>query len=149
MEIDCVLIVPAGMDLTWWFGTAWFTFSLVFLQFVTGFLFSAFGLCWESVCSGRTELERNILNDEWVSTPPDSYVEKAAEKTWYERKLYETEDEMLALDLLVDMVTCTRQKLEPIVSSATRMTLQDAVRRMAARTSPSPSVSSFSLLPLT
>jgi histone deacetylase complex regulatory component SIN3 len=56
----------------------------------------------ENVFSGQTELDKSVLNNNWVSQPPrrDDYRFKASPKNIYEENLFECEDGRYEMDLL-------------------------------------------------
>jgi len=52
---------------------------------------------------GRTDLDKSVLNDHWVSQPPrkDDFKFKASAKNIYEENLFECEDGRFELDVLM------------------------------------------------
>ncbi|KAI0031590.1 hypothetical protein K488DRAFT_51739 [Vararia minispora EC-137] len=77
-----------------------------------------------AVCSGRDELCREVLNDEWVAHPAAGADETGfgvARKNAYEDALHRTEEERHEYDFHLDGVARTVSMLEPIVHKVLAM----------------------------
>lgn len=71
-----------------------------------------------SVCSGRDELCKSVLNDEWASHPTMSSEEGgfvAHKKTSYEESLHRIEEERHDYDSNIECLVRTIQLLDPVV----------------------------------
>jgi paired amphipathic helix protein Sin3a len=71
-----------------------------------------------SVCSGRDELCRSVLNDEWASHPTMSSEEGgfvAHKKTAFEESLHRIEEERHDYDSNIECLVRTIQLLDPVV----------------------------------
>lgn len=66
------------------------------------------------VCSGRTELCNEVLNDVWVSVPKGSedFGFKNSRKNQYEELLFKCEDDRFELDLVIELNASTIRALE-------------------------------------
>lgn len=68
-------------------------------------------------CSERSEEERKVLNDVWVSLPvgsEESYTFRHMRKNQYEEVLFRCEDERFEIDMCIDSNAATLRRLEPI-----------------------------------
>ncbi|KAF2013402.1 hypothetical protein BU24DRAFT_236899 [Aaosphaeria arxii CBS 175.79] len=73
----------------------------------------------ERVCSGRDELCRSVLNDEWASHPTWASEDSgfvAHRKNQFEEGLHRIEEERHDYDFNIEACTRTIQQLEPIAS---------------------------------
>lgn len=73
----------------------------------------------ERVCSGRDELCRSVLNDEWASHPTWASEDSgfvAHRKNQYEEGLHRIEEERHDYDFNIEACTRTIQQLEPIAN---------------------------------
>ncbi|KIJ54305.1 hypothetical protein M422DRAFT_241556 [Sphaerobolus stellatus SS14] len=87
-------------------------------------------------CSGRDELARSVLNDEWVSHPVWASEDAgfvAHKKNTYEEALHKTEDERHEYHVYLESMTHTISLLEPIAYKIEQMSNED---RIAFRLSP-------------
>lgn len=69
-------------------------------------------------CSERSEEEKSVLNNVWVSLPvgsEESYTFRHMRKNQYEETLFRTEDERFEIDMIIDSNLSTIRVLEPIV----------------------------------
>ncbi|EYC36336.1 hypothetical protein Y032_0907g2974 [Ancylostoma ceylanicum] len=77
------------------------------------------------VCSGRTPLCYEVLNDTWVSFPSWSSEDSthvSSKKTQYEEFIYRTEDERFELDIIIDVNKYAIESLELVRRRMERMT---------------------------
>ncbi|DBA68064.1 TPA: hypothetical protein ACH3X2_014084 [Trebouxia sp. C0005] len=67
-------------------------------------------------CSGRDDLGRSVLNDEWVSvtTGSEDYSFKLMRKNQYEEALFRAEDDRFELDMVIECGASTIQRLQPL-----------------------------------
>jgi paired amphipathic helix protein Sin3a len=68
-------------------------------------------------CGDRTEEERMVLNDIWVSLPvgsEESYTFRHMRRNTYEETLFRVEDERFEIDMAIDSNAATLHRLEPI-----------------------------------
>lgn len=67
-------------------------------------------------CSSRSELEKSVCNDAWVSVPTGSedFSFKNMRKNQYEEALFKCEDERFEIDMIIDANACTIRILEPL-----------------------------------
>ncbi|OJA08986.1 hypothetical protein AZE42_08058 [Rhizopogon vesiculosus] len=74
-------------------------------------------------CTGRDDMCRAVLNDEWVSHPTWSSEDAGfvAHKSIYEEALHRSEEERHGYDLHVEAATRTIAVLEPIVAKITQL----------------------------
>lgn len=81
------------------------------------------------VCSVRTELERKVCNDAWVSVPTGSedFSFKNMRKNQYEEALFKCEDERFEIDMIIDANSCTIQILEPLAKEIELLKSQENV----------------------
>ncbi|KAF2270735.1 hypothetical protein CC78DRAFT_528469 [Lojkania enalia] len=84
----------------------------------------------ERACSGRDELCRSVLNDEWASHPTWASEDSgfvAHRKNQYEEGLHRIEEERHDYDFNIEACTRTIQQLEPIASQLLTMKPEDRV----------------------
>ncbi|KAJ1350558.1 Paired amphipathic helix protein Sin3b [Parelaphostrongylus tenuis] len=77
------------------------------------------------VCSGRTPLCHEVLNDTWVSFPSwssEDTTHVSSKKTQYEEFIYRTEDERFELDIIIDVNKYAIESLELVRRRMERMT---------------------------
>jgi paired amphipathic helix protein Sin3a len=70
------------------------------------------------VCTGRTQDEREMLNDKWVSVPTGSEEDcyfKNMRKNIYEEALFKCEDEQYELDVVISTNTATIRRLQAVL----------------------------------
>lgn len=74
-------------------------------------------------CSGRDDLGRSVLNDEWVSvtTGSEDYSFKLMRKNQYEEALFRAEDDRFELDMAIECVTSTVKRLQPLAEQLETM----------------------------
>ncbi|KZW00593.1 hypothetical protein EXIGLDRAFT_639357 [Exidia glandulosa HHB12029] len=75
-------------------------------------------------CSGRDELARSVLNDEWVSHPTwmsEDSVFQSHKKNQYEEALHRSEEERHEYDFHIEALTRTVALLEPIFQKILNM----------------------------
>ncbi|KAJ3415607.1 Transcriptional regulatory protein sin3 [Chytridiales sp. JEL 0842] len=81
----------------------------------------------KAICSGRDELCRETLNDDWISQP--EYVSEtgfvAHKKTQYEEALHKCEEERYEFDLNIEANLHTIALLEPIYKRIQGMTSEE------------------------
>lgn len=71
----------------------------------------------ESDASGRSDAEREMLNDEWVSVPTgseDDFAFKNMRKNQYEEVLFRCEDEQYEVDRLIDCNASAVRRLQQL-----------------------------------
>ncbi|KIY46777.1 hypothetical protein FISHEDRAFT_75303 [Fistulina hepatica ATCC 64428] len=81
-------------------------------------------------CSGRDEMCRSVLNDEWVSHPTWSSEEvgfMSARKNVYEEGLHRSEEERHEYDFHIDAVVRTVSMLEPLHNKIAQMSPEERV----------------------
>ena len=79
-------------------------------------------------CSGRDEMCRSVLNDEWVSHPTWSSEDSgfvAHKKNVYEEALHRSEEERHEYDFHIEAIARTIAMLEPINNKITQLTLEE------------------------
>ncbi|EJD54420.1 hypothetical protein AURDEDRAFT_110072 [Auricularia subglabra TFB-10046 SS5] len=79
-------------------------------------------------CSGRDELARSVLNDEWVSHPTwmsEDSVFQSHKKNQFEEALHRSEEERHEYDFHIEALTRTIALLEPIFQKILHMTDAD------------------------
>ncbi|XP_072393755.1 paired amphipathic helix protein Sin3a [Diabrotica undecimpunctata] len=78
-------------------------------------------------CSGRTQLCREVLNDQWVSFPTwsEDSTFVSSRKTQYEEYMYRCEDERFELDVVIEVNASTIRVLEGINKKMGRMNSDD------------------------
>ena len=85
---------------------------------------------WSTVCSGRTSLCDEVLNDHWVSFP--SWSEDAtfvsSKKTTFEEYIYRCEDERFELDVVIETNLSTTRVLEGVLRKMNKMSAEEASR---------------------
>ncbi|KAF2468258.1 uncharacterized protein BDR25DRAFT_291033 [Lindgomyces ingoldianus] len=84
----------------------------------------------ERQCSGRDELCRSVLNDEWASHPTWASEDSgfvAHRKNQYEEGLHRIEEERHDYDFNIEACTRTIQQLEPIAGQLLTMKSEDRV----------------------
>lgn len=82
-----------------------------------------------SVCSGRTILCQEVLNDNLVSCPSFTSEDStfvSSKKNQYEEALFRAEDERYELDLLIDGNQATIANFEPILKKLSLMSTKEA-----------------------
>jgi paired amphipathic helix protein Sin3a len=79
------------------------------------------------VCSGRTPLCDEVLNDTWVSVPMGSedFTFKSSRKNQYEEILFKCEDDRYELDLVIELNASTMRILEPIAKRITELSEEE------------------------
>ncbi|KAL3663908.1 hypothetical protein V7S43_010797 [Phytophthora oleae] len=67
-------------------------------------------------CSHRSELEKQVCNDSWVSVPTGSedFSFKSMRKNQYEEALFKCEDERFEIDMVIEANASTISILEPL-----------------------------------
>ncbi|KAK9880590.1 hypothetical protein WA026_011830 [Henosepilachna vigintioctopunctata] len=82
------------------------------------------------VCSGRTQLCKEVLNDQWVSFPTwsEDSTFVSSRKTQYEEYMYRCEDERFELDVVIETNATTIRVLEGVNKKLSRMS-QDEVAK--------------------
>jgi paired amphipathic helix protein Sin3a len=82
------------------------------------------------VCSGRTELCNEVLNDTWVSMPTGSEegTFKNLRKNQYEEMLFKCEDDRFELDLVIELNASTVKALEPLMKTINELTEEESQR---------------------
>lgn len=70
-------------------------------------------------CTGRTEADKAVLNDTWVSVPTGSedFSFKNSRKNDYEEELFKCEDDRFELDLLIEQNLSAIRSIEPLLRS--------------------------------
>ncbi|PSN63450.1 hypothetical protein BS50DRAFT_577191 [Corynespora cassiicola Philippines] len=84
----------------------------------------------ERVCSGRDELCRSVLNDEWASHPTWASEDSgfvAHRKNQFEEGLHRIEEERHDYDFNIEACQRTIQQLEPIANQLLTMKVEDRV----------------------
>lgn len=79
-------------------------------------------------CSDRTEEERRVLNDVWVSLPvgsEESYTFRHMRRNTYEETLFRVEDERFEIDMVIDSNAATLHRLEPIAEEIAQLAQED------------------------
>ncbi|XP_023025930.1 SIN3 transcription regulator family member A isoform X2 [Leptinotarsa decemlineata] len=79
-------------------------------------------------CSGRTQLCKEVLNDQWVSFPTwsEDSTFVSSRKTQYEEYMYRCEDERFELDVVIEVNASTIRVLEGVNKKLSRMSQDDA-----------------------
>lgn len=74
-------------------------------------------------CSGRTQLCRSVLNDQWVSFPSwsEDSTFNTCRKTQYEEFIYRCEDERFELDVVIETNSATIRVLEGVQKKMSKM----------------------------
>lgn len=79
-------------------------------------------------CSGRDEMCRSVLNDEWVSHPTWSSEDSgfvAHKKNVYEEALHRSEEERHEYDFYIEAIVRTIAMLEPINSKIAQLSVEE------------------------
>eukprot|EP01116_Phalansterium_solitarium_P019014 TRINITY_DN5195_c0_g1_i1.p1 TRINITY_DN5195_c0_g1~~TRINITY_DN5195_c0_g1_i1.p1 ORF type:complete len:1266 (+),score=480.31 TRINITY_DN5195_c0_g1_i1:73-3870(+) len=73
----------------------------------------------QPICSGRTELCNQVLNDQWISMAVGSEegVFKNQRKNQYEEMLFKCEDDRFELDLIIEQNAAAIRALEQVLKS--------------------------------
>ena len=81
-------------------------------------------------CSGRSQLNKEVLNDTWVSFPSWSEDSQfvTSRKTQYEEFIYRTEDERFEFDIVLETNKDTIKVLECVQKKMSRMPPEEAAR---------------------
>lgn len=81
-------------------------------------------------CSGRSQLCREVLNDQWVSFPTwsEDSTFVSSRKTQYEEYMYRCEDERFELDVVIETNASTIRILEGVNKKMNRMNPEDVAR---------------------
>lgn len=81
-------------------------------------------------CSGRTQLCREVLNDQWVSFPTwsEDSTFVSSRKTQYEEHMYRCEDERFELDVVIETNASTIRVLEGVNKKLSRMNQEEIAR---------------------
>ncbi|KAG5894786.1 hypothetical protein JTB14_005222 [Gonioctena quinquepunctata] len=81
-------------------------------------------------CSGRTQLCKEVLNDQWVSFPTwsEDSTFVSSRKTQYEEYMYRCEDERFELDVVIEVNASTIRVLEGVNKKLSRMNPDDAAK---------------------
>ena len=81
-------------------------------------------------CSGRSQLNKEVLNDTWVSFPSWSEDSQfvTSRKTQYEEFIYRTEDERFEFDVVLETNKDTIKVLECVQKKMSRMPPEEAAR---------------------
>ncbi|KXN85581.1 Paired amphipathic helix protein pst1 [Leucoagaricus sp. SymC.cos] len=80
------------------------------------------------MCSGRDEMCRSVLNDEWVSHPTWSSEDSgfiAHKKNIYEEALHRSEEERHEYDFHIEAITRTIALLEPLHNKIAQLSAED------------------------
>ncbi|KAF5351246.1 hypothetical protein D9756_008445 [Leucocoprinus leucothites] len=80
------------------------------------------------LCSGRDEMCRSVLNDEWVSHPTWSSEDSgfiAHKKNIYEEALHRSEEERHEYDFHIEAITRTITLLEPLHNKIAQLSIED------------------------
>ena len=75
-------------------------------------------------CSDRSEEEKKVLNDVWVSLPvgsEESYTFRHMRRNTYEEILFRCEDERFEVDMVIDSNATTLRRLEPIAKEIAQL----------------------------
>ncbi|XP_057664954.1 paired amphipathic helix protein Sin3b isoform X1 [Diorhabda carinulata] len=81
-------------------------------------------------CSGRTQLCKEVLNDQWVSFPTwsEDSTFVSSRKTQYEEYMYRCEDERFELDVVIEVNASTIRVLEGVNKKLSRMNPDDVAK---------------------
>ncbi|XP_018324326.1 paired amphipathic helix protein Sin3b [Agrilus planipennis] len=81
-------------------------------------------------CSGRTQLCKEVLNDQWVSFPTwsEDSTFVSSRKTQYEEYMYRCEDERFELDVVIETNASTIRVLEGVQKKLNRMSPDEVAR---------------------
>lgn len=82
------------------------------------------------MCSGRTPLCKEVLNDQWVSFPTwsEDSTFVSSRKTQYEEYMYRCEDERFELDVVIETNASTIRVLEGVNKKLSRMSPDEVAR---------------------
>jgi paired amphipathic helix protein Sin3a len=86
----------------------------------------------QPVCSGRTKLCDEVLNDTYVlhpSWPEDLSSLSAYKKNQYEEHMYQCEDERYELDMVLELNSMTKTALSNVMAKLKKLTCPDDVAR--------------------
>jgi histone deacetylase complex regulatory component SIN3 len=85
-------------------------------------------------CSGRGELEKQVLNDIWVSVPTGSEEGsfKHMRRNQFEDNLFRCEDDRYELDMVIETNAATIHKLEPLAMVIAHMSDEEKAKHMLA-----------------
>ncbi|KAI0524020.1 hypothetical protein KFK09_003384 [Dendrobium nobile] len=83
--------------------------------------------CRAPVSSDRTELDKSVLNDVWVSVTSgtEDYSSNPSRKSQYEKSLFKCEDDRYELDMLVELANTTVEKVQNLVNK-----MQDDINKL-------------------
>jgi paired amphipathic helix protein Sin3a len=87
--------------------------------------------------SERTEEEKKVLNDVWVSLPvgsEESYTFRHMRRNTYEEILFRCEDERFEIDMVIDSNATTLARLEPIAEEIAQLAENELVMPDATST---------------
>ena len=79
-------------------------------------------------CSERSDEEKKVLNDIWVSLPvgsEESYTFRHMRRNTYEETLFRVEDERFEIDMVIDSNSATLRRLEPIAEEIASLARQE------------------------
>jgi len=79
-------------------------------------------------CSDRSEEEKRVLNDVWVSLPvgsEESYTFRHMRRNTYEEILFRCEDERFEIDMVIDSNATTMRRLEPIAKEIAQLSREE------------------------
>ncbi|CAH0550046.1 unnamed protein product [Brassicogethes aeneus] len=82
------------------------------------------------LCSGRSQLDKEVLNDQWVSFPTwsEDSTFVSSRKTQYEEYMYRCEDERFELDVVIETNASTIRVLEGVNKKLNRMSADETSR---------------------
>ena len=81
-------------------------------------------------CSDRSDEDRKVLNDVWVSLPKgseESYTFRHMRRNHYEEVLFRVEDERFEIDMVLDSNAATMRRLEPIVEEISKLSKDESL----------------------
>jgi len=81
-------------------------------------------------CSERSVMEKNILNDVWVSLPvgsEESYTFRHMRKNQHEEILFRVEDERFEIDMCIDSNATALLRLEPIAEEIAQLNTAELI----------------------
>jgi len=76
------------------------------------------------VCSERTKMEDEVLNDEWITFPfghEDNYTFRHMMKNQHEEELFKCEEDRFEIDMIIDSNYTTIRILEPLAEEIANM----------------------------
>ncbi|XP_028552317.1 paired amphipathic helix protein Sin3-like 5 [Dendrobium catenatum] len=85
--------------------------------------------CRAPVSSHRTELDKSVLNDVWVSVRSGT-SSSPSRKSQYEESLFKCEDDRYELDMLVEFLNSTVEKVQNLVYGYNGFDVVDALKKM-------------------